>query len=362
MASVYKRKDKDGKFVSWRAVVRIKGYPVVCNHFDRKQEADDWANNIERQIKLGKYRFGQEQNQQKTLAELIDRYIEDGVIDHHKAAKDTLRQLNYFREQLGSYALVYITPDLLLQERKKLLNTPTHQGKHRKAATVNRYFSTLGGAFRYACKNLRRLDDNPCSNLLKLKAKLQKRRILMEDEEHRLLDACRQSKSPYLFCIVLLGITTGARKGEILGLTWNDIDFMNRVARIRDSKNGRPRYIGLVDSVIQELNRLYQKRTPSKPLIFASKTAFGKIDIKRSWNTALKQAGIKGFVFHCLRHHFCSLGGQMGASGTLLRAQMGHVSSSSTDTYSHHDAQATRFIGESIEKRILNRWGIHEAT
>jgi hypothetical protein len=54
MASIYKRKDKEGKVTGWRAVVRIKGYPTVCNHFDRKQEAEDWAADVEREIKRGK--------------------------------------------------------------------------------------------------------------------------------------------------------------------------------------------------------------------------------------------------------------------------------------------------------------------
>ena len=52
MASILKRKNKNGTS-HWRAVVRIKGYPTVCNHFDRKQEADDWAQEVERQIKIG---------------------------------------------------------------------------------------------------------------------------------------------------------------------------------------------------------------------------------------------------------------------------------------------------------------------
>jgi integrase len=111
--------------------------------------------------------------------------------------------------------------------------------------------------------------------------------------------------------------------------------------------------VGLVDSVIQELKRLHEVRDSRKPLVFASKTAFGKLDIKKSWLTALKQAGIEDLVFHCLRHHFCSIGGQVGASGTQLRSQLGHSSSAMTDRYSHLDAQATRFIGESIERRIL---------
>ena len=49
MASIFKRKNDDGTTV-WRVVIRIKGYPTVCNHFDRKQEADDWAADTERQI------------------------------------------------------------------------------------------------------------------------------------------------------------------------------------------------------------------------------------------------------------------------------------------------------------------------
>ena len=58
MASIYKRKNENGTTV-WRAVVRIKGYPTVCNHFERKQEAEDWARDIERQIKLGQFKFDQ---------------------------------------------------------------------------------------------------------------------------------------------------------------------------------------------------------------------------------------------------------------------------------------------------------------
>ncbi len=47
MASIFKRKNKDGT-THWRAVIRVKGYPTVCNHFARKQEADDWAIDVER--------------------------------------------------------------------------------------------------------------------------------------------------------------------------------------------------------------------------------------------------------------------------------------------------------------------------
>jgi integrase len=215
-------------------------------------------------------------------------------------------------------------------------------------ATVNRYFATLGGAFRYACKNLRWIEENPCTNLLKLKSKPKERRTLVENEEIRLLQACKESQSLYLYCIVLIALTTGARKSEILNLTWDSIDFNNKIAHIKDSKNGRPRRVGLVSTVIEELKRLLNLRDPSKPLVFASKTAFGKIDIKKAWISSLKRAKINNFVFHGLRHHFCSLGGEFGASGTQLRAQLGHSSSKMTDLYSHAEVNSTRFIGKQL--------------
>jgi integrase len=348
MASIYKRKDGKG----WRAVIRIKNHPAVCDRFDRKEEAEDWVKETELKIKQGKY--SSNKAKEKTVADLIDIYIKDAVIDHHKAAKDSMRQLNYFRETLGKYALVYITPELLLNERRKLSEIPSRSNTKLNPATINRYFSTFSGAFRFACKNLRWIEENPCLNLLKLKSKPKARRVLAEGEDIRLFQACRQSQSPYLYCIVLMALTTGARKSEILNLTWDAIDFANGIAHIRDSKNGQPRRVGLVGSVIEELKKLYQCRDARKPLVFASKTAFGKIDIKKAWHVALKRANIENFVFHGLRHHFCSIGGELGASGTQLRAQLGHSSSRMTDHYSHLDANSTRFIGESIEKRIAH--------
>ena len=351
MASIYQRKNKDGSKV-WRAVIRIKGHPSVSDHFERKQEAQDWARATEQQIRLGKYNFGRS-IQKKTIGDLIDRYVEDGALEHHKAAKDTQRHLQYFRKKIGDYSLAYITPELLMDVRKKLVETPTLCGSKRNAATTNRYLSSLSGALRYGCRNLRWIDENPCTNLLKLKESPKKRRTLTEEEEVRLLKACKESKNPYLFSVTLLALTSGARKNELLSLTWDCIDFENRLALIKDSKNGRPRRIGLVKSVIEELRKLWNMRDPKKSLVFASKTAFGKVDIKKAWQKAMKESEIEDFVFHGLRHHFSSFGGQIGATGIQLRAQLGHSSSRMTDHYSHLEADATRFIGEAIEERLL---------
>lgn len=67
-----------------------------------------------------------------------------------------------------------------------------------------------------------------------------RRRFLAEDEIARLLPACGQSKNPYLTTIVTLALNTGMRKGEILGLEWERVDFARGVLALARTKNGEP--------------------------------------------------------------------------------------------------------------------------
>ncbi|MBN9376760.1 MAG: hypothetical protein BGO14_00125 [Chlamydiales bacterium 38-26] len=128
MASVYKRKDKDGtKTNSWRAVVRIKGYPIVCGHFDRKQEAEDWAADVEREIKLGKFNFDRHK-QQHTFTQLLDCYINDGALQYIRSAKNVSPHLDYWKAHLGNYDLIHLTPDLIGKERQYLADKPPLKG------------------------------------------------------------------------------------------------------------------------------------------------------------------------------------------------------------------------------------------
>ncbi|NGX60248.1 MAG: Tyrosine recombinase XerD [Chlamydiae bacterium] len=146
--------------------------------------------------------------------------------------------------------------------------------------------SSLSTLLSYASSHLNWLSENPALRLKRLKESRGRDRVLSEDEITRLLSAAKESKSPYLYCIILLSLTTGARQGELLNLEWKDIDFENKLAFIRETKNGHPRSIALCDPVLEELHRFHQNRNPHKSLVFASKTAFG-IDIKKAWQNAL---------------------------------------------------------------------------
>ena len=290
--------------------------------------------------------------QQHTYAELIIRLYDDGALEYHRSIDKTRSQFEYWQKRLGNYALVHITPELINKERQHLIDTPTSKGTKRTPGTINRYMAVLSSTFNYAVKRLRWLNENPCSNLLRLKDNSRRDRVLQKAESTRLLEACRESKSPYLYCIVLIALTTGARQGEILNLEWNHIDFENKLAHFKETKNGRPRSIALVDSVIEELKKLYQSRQSNKALVFASRTAFGKIDIKKGWTEALKRAQISGLRFHDLRHNFCTMAARQGASNLELANAMGHRTLQMLQRYTHLEGEHTRKHSEGIAQNL----------
>lgn len=109
-----------------------------------------------------------------------------------------------------------------------------------------------------------------------------------------------------------------------MNLEWRHVDFDNKLASLKETKNGRPRSISLADPVVVRLMELYKKRNSTKPLVFASKTAFGRVDIKKAWKEALKRAGIEDCHAHDMRHTFCTLPAQQGASNLELATAMGH--------------------------------------
>jgi integrase len=100
----------------------------------------------------------------------------------------------------------------------------------------------------------------------------------------------------------------------------------------------------LFDPVIAELKALHNIRHTSKPLVFASKTVFGQIDIKKAWMLAVQRAGLTDYHFHDLRHQFATLAAGQGASNVELSTAMGHRTLSMLLRYSHLDAKSTSVL------------------
>jgi integrase len=203
---------------------------------------------------------------------------------------------------------------------------------HLKNATINRYVAAISVVFSYACREYG-LHINPVRNIPSLPENNERTRFLSEAERTRLFKACRTSHWDKLYLIVLLAITTGARKGELTKLRWNDIDFDRRTAYVATTKNGQPKVLPLTDSVIKEL-QLFDAKDSS--LIFASRI---KEDVPycftKPWKKALEDGEIKDFRFHDLRHSCASYLAQSGASLLEIADVLGHKDISVTKRYSH---------------------------
>jgi integrase len=58
------------------------------------------------------------------------------------------------------------------------------------------------------------------------------------------------------------------RQGEILGLTWDNVDLDRGILSLKDTKSGYPRLVPLVDSVLKQFQQIYITRNPNVPFVF----------------------------------------------------------------------------------------------
>ena len=130
-----------------------------------------------------------------------------------------------------------------------------------------------------------------------------------------------------------MAITTGARRGELLSLRWNNLDIDKQTVYVVTSKNGEPKVLPLTTSVIREL----QKFSPNdNSLIFASEIKPNKpYFFYKQWNRVREEAELIDFRFHDLRHTTASYLAQNGATLIEIAEILGHKDISVTKRYAH---------------------------
>ena len=196
---------------------------------------------------------------------------------------------------------------------------------------MNRYLAALKAAFSLAERN-RKVERNPVS-LVKMSKENNKRvRYLTEDEENRLSSTVPKEYHP----LVILSLHTGMRKGELLNLKWEDIDFKQKRLMIRESKAGEARHLPMNDFVIQTLQCL--PRMLHNPYVFYGRNPGDRLKngIKNTdWKKYLKEAGIENFHWHDLRHTFASRLVMKGINLYTVSKLLGHHSLDMTERYAH---------------------------
>lgn len=296
-----------------------------------------------------------------TFRELKERYeeIQRGNRSFEGSRKYFLQFLsNYF----GDRRLHQITPHDIERLKKDRKESPTRLHRERANGTVNRELGLLRHMLNKAVF-WGMIDENPFSRFREFEERIfleednSRVRFLEEDEIRKLLSV----SPPYLKNIIKAAILTGLRKGDLLNLKWGDIDLERGFLTFREQKKrNKLKVKELNDDMLALLMEIPKGKDDH---IFCGRDGNPLKVIKRSFDTALRRAGIKDFHFHDLRHTSASHLLMRGASLKAVQEHLGHSSLEMTERYSHLSRSYQReeiqrlnglFDAESSKKLVRN--------
>lgn len=340
-STVFKRKSGKGKG-KW--IARVEYYDSILGKTrsiertkDRRTDAIDERDRLVNEIKKshGQIRTGE----RMTFSQLADisaeRFFQKAVIvegrkiEGVRSYRPIQTYIAVLKEFFGKRRIGQITVESLKEYKRWRLK----QGSRRKEAiesekfvpvklaSINRELAALRRMMRYAhAEGWVTRDIFFKAGVIDVSAEMERSRMLTEAEEVRLLAACQGERSttytrhhygkerevtasvsvdnPHLKALVLIAVDAGLRRGEILKLRWDDIDFDANLIHVlgTNTKTERERYAPLTERAKAELVRVREFTQGDMPFDFS--------DFKRSWATAKRIAGINDLHFHDLRRTF----------------------------------------------------------
>jgi integrase len=252
--------------------------------------------------------------------ELADLYLEWAQVNHQGYAA-TRSRIKLLRTEFGSKQLTEVTSLLVDGYIAK-------RAAVRKPATVNREIQILHHMF---CKVIEwgKALANPIQHQRPLRTNNRRLRYLSLEEMEQLLVEADEVLRP----ILIAALHTGFRRSELFQLTWQDIDFRQGVIRVVHTKNGERRELPMTNTLRESLQQL--PRRLNSDHVFPGKTGRGLVDIRKRFHRALREAGIKDFVFHDLRHTFASHLVMAGVDLMTVKEFLGHKDIKMTLRYAH---------------------------
>lgn len=349
--------------VNYKGVFLTKTFPVKLNQKKTTYKlAENWCNEIEQKIDDGTYRK-EEKRKNYTVAQAIDKYINDG---NPKKDEDTRRKyiasLEWFKKEIGSIPIkVLDRTDLKscrnkLQQKHKEVPIKNKAGMGKKTdvlisnSCVNRYLAYFSTFLSYCVDEYEIIKFNPMIGAkLKLKENEPRKRWLKELEERQtLLNSCRQVDYELYLC-VLMALTTGARKSEILNLTWKNTDLENKAIYFLNTKNGEDRTIPIPDVLYSEL-KAFQNQAKTKKVrrlkddyLFMTPDGKKKTQlIDKLYPEIIRKWKYEKITFHGLRHTYISISSLLGTNQSITKKIVGHKFDSVTGGYTHADCESLR--------------------
>jgi len=282
------------------------------------------------------------------------------VTAHKKTGAETLARLLATFPDLLETPLAELSAFTIERWRTKRLNeddvTP---------ATVNRDLAALRGALSRAVewgrltahpmRTVKAAKTDPIGHIRFLTAAeaTRLRAALLARDERRQAERTRanawrrqRGQDPYpafgpytdhVTPLVLSALNTGLRRGELLALTWRDLDLSGARLTVRAgaAKGGRARVVPLNTEVVRVLRAWRPVGVALEAPVFASSNGQPLQGLKSAWHALMRAAKITRFRFHDCRHDFASQLVQAGVDLNTVRELLGHTDLKMTLRYAH---------------------------
>ena len=214
--------------------------------------------------------FEKELPKERIVADLIHRYLEDVLPNQARDTNNNALKLKWWKKQIGYCLLSDLSPILIASKRDLLLKTKTYKGTNCLPSTVNRYLAALSHLLTIAVKDWGWLNESPMKRVRKLKEPRGIVRFLNDSERKQFLKACKESSNRYIYTIVVLALSTGMRRGEIMNLRWESVDLERGVIFIEETKNGDRRSVPLRGKALRLIQEFKLTQKQDFGLLFPS--------------------------------------------------------------------------------------------
>lgn len=320
------RKLKSGKY---EVQVRRKGFAPISKTFLMKGDADQWARHMETKADRGDMPAPVKVLDGYTLKHIVERYRNEVTVKKLSADSETYLLNAFLRQPIAKLTLAQLTPSHFTTYRDKRLKVV-------KAGTVNRELSIVKHALDVAVREWDvPIRINPLSQLKKLKVNNARSRRLTDEEYQHLMDAIDGTRNDLIKPLMDFAIETGMRRGEILRVKWNEIDWGSRTLHIPITKNGHARTIPLTIKAIAILDDLSQQSDADKnrPFPLSDEAA------KQAWRRLVERSGVEDLHFHDFRHEAISRFFERGLSVSEVALISGHRDFRMLFRYTHLKAE-----------------------
>lgn len=265
-----------------------------------------------------------------TLEKALSRYLLNVSVLKKGYEAETYRIRLLQQNPIAKLIMKDVTSVDIATFRDGRLATPNSKtGKQISNATVRLDLSLLSNVFDVGRIEWGYCHDNPVKNVRKPKPAPGRERRLSARESRLILSYASNHANPEVYTIIMIALETAMRQGEILGLTWERINFKTSVAHLEDTKNGSKRDVPLSIRAREALLKLGVK---SRGRIFT----YTSSGIKSTWRFLTEKLKIEDLHFHDLRHEAISRLFELGTLDIMeVAAISGHKSLSMLKRYTH---------------------------